>query len=76
MSDGVLNQSWHNRLCKRNHVKKLLCFRCGREIKVGDRVHTNSGQVRNKFMGCVVEANEKPLRVYHLECFEQMFIEC
>jgi hypothetical protein len=72
MSDGVLSQSWHNRLCKRNHVKQLLCFKCGREIHVGDRVHTNSGN-RSYSLRTYYE---KKIRVYHLVCFEQMFIEC
>jgi hypothetical protein len=51
MSDGVLDKSGYKRLCKRNQVEELLCFRCGRKIQVGDEVHTNSGQVRCKAFG-------------------------
>lgn len=46
MSDGVLSQSWHTRLCHRNHVKQLHCSRCGEKIQVGDRIHTNADNLR------------------------------
>jgi hypothetical protein len=75
MSDGVLNRSWHNRLLKRNNVKELRCFRCGEKIEIGDSIHTNSGQVRCQSFGGYTNASNKPLRLYHAECFEQMYIE-
>ena len=72
MSDGVLSGSWYNRLRHRNHVEKLTCFKCGKEIKPGDKVHTNSAN-RTYFLGSYYA---KKIKVYHAECFDQLFIEC
>lgn len=68
MSDGVLSQSWHTRLRHMNHVDQLLCFRCGREIQVGDQIHTNAGH------GGIRGHGKAPVfvRVYHSDCFDAM----
>jgi hypothetical protein len=35
VSDGVLDKSGYERLCKRNQVKEMLCFGCGEKISGG-----------------------------------------
>jgi hypothetical protein len=70
-SNGVLTESWRTRLMHRNHVEELRCFRCGGEIHVGERIHTNDAKTfDNRGNLSLVQK-----RVYHLSCFEGMFIE-
>lgn len=63
----LLHDSWFNRLKKRNHVDQLLCCKCGQELKVGDEIHRVAHSVGT---------GHSPIKVYHLSCWESMFIEC
>lgn len=67
MSDGVLSGQRRARLLRRNGGSELVCFRCGKVIEVGSRIHTNARSYSGVF--------PHPVRVYHAKCFDQMFID-
>ena len=72
LGDGVLTRIWSGRLCHRNQVDQLTCFRCGKEIKLGERIHTNGSNIPSS-----IKLNKtKRMRVYHQDCYESLFIEC
>jgi hypothetical protein len=58
----TINNNYCNRKSQRL-IKKLICFRCERELVVGDEITTKS----NRY-GIA--------KVYHHSCFEDMFLEC
>jgi hypothetical protein len=72
VSNGVLSRSWRTRLLHRNHVEELRCFRCGGEIQLGERIHTNS---KNYYGSYWRDPGLNKVRVYHLSCYEGLFLE-
>lgn len=45
--------------------KWIRCFRCGKKIHHGDWIHKTQAS-----------SMEGKSRFYHLECFEELFLEC
>jgi len=60
--DRDLNSRYCSWLLSRNEVPVLLCFRCGKEIQVGEMIHVHHA--------C---SGFKPLKIYHLSCWEKLF---
>jgi hypothetical protein len=51
------------RICNSFNVEKIYCFVCGKPILPHQKVrHNNSGMGKG--------------RIYHLECYRGLFIEC
>jgi hypothetical protein len=70
MVDGVLTRSWATRMKHRNRVEKLLCYRCGLEIHVGQRIHTNYRS------GNPIKPRQwRPRKVYHESCYSEMYLD-
>ena len=72
MSDGLLTNSWRSRLIHRNRVDQLICFRCGEEIKLGERIHTNGNNMHTSIKPIML----KSMKIYHYDCLKEIIIEC
>jgi hypothetical protein len=46
---------------------EIMCTRCGKKIEIGSRIHHNSKNT-SFFQG--------KCKVWHIQCYEEMFIEC
>ena len=56
-------------------VKELLCYRCGKEIFVGDWIHKNKGFNNPKEKWSRAGKPKGIVRFYHLSCYEEMFLD-
>jgi hypothetical protein len=64
-NDKLMDHEYSRRL--RRRIGQLICFRCRGAISVGSRVHVHRiDHVRNP----------PGHRLYHQECWEELFIEC
>jgi len=62
MHEYVMDSRIYTKLKNRGH--DLKCYRCGKPIKIGDRV-------------CSLQAGHKgrKTRIYHIKCYEDMFYD-
>jgi hypothetical protein len=65
--DKKLTAMWARNLKTRMGVERLSCYRCGRSIRLGARVHVHHS----------IHRRTVPLfRIYHQACWESLFISC
>lgn len=74
--DRELTPGLVSRWKRMNNVEQLRCYRCGRELEIGDLLQV-------KYGGSVIPSMEpcryripRYARIYHQSCFEEMFLEC
>jgi len=67
MTEYRLTSGQLTKLQNLTNVKEVHCFRCGKKIVSGDIVHTNSGNRKHSPTG---------FRVYHLCCWNKLFVVC
>jgi hypothetical protein len=61
--EGILHRRWALVLVNRCHVE-LICFKCGRRIRVGSKIHVHHLNHPN---------NPAVTRIYHLKCWKKLF---
>ena len=75
-SDLFLAERDHKRYLKWLGRERLICEVCGEEILAGSMIH-RAGElhIKENPWADEVVSNEN-CRLYHIECFEGLFLEC